>query len=240
MNAPASPAATTPAPSGASPADVLLALQQARFSCRGFLPDLVPRAVIERILASAQLTASWCNAQPWQVHIASGAGAQRFREGLQARLQGEPGTPDFPHPARYEGDYQARRRECGFQLYEAVGVARGDREASRVQALRNFELFGAPHVALITSEADLGIYGAVDCGAYVANFMLAAQSLGVATVAQAALGNHPDFVRTFFALPDTRRVVCGISFGYPDAAHPANGFRTRRAELSDVVQWVEN
>jgi hypothetical protein len=27
----------------------------------------------------------------------------------------------------------------------------------------------------------------------------------------------------------------GISFGYPDAVHPANGFRTRRADLADVV-----
>ena len=239
MNAPASPAATTPAPSGTSPADVLLALQQARFSCRGFLPDLVPRAVIERILASAQLTASWCNAQPWQAHIASGAGAQRFREGLQARLQGEPGTPDFPHPARYEGDYQARRRECGFQLYEAVGVARGDREASRVQALRNFELFGAPHVALITSEADLGIYGAVDCGAYVANFMLAAHSLGIACIAQAALAAYPAALREVLGIAADRSIVCAISFGHADPGHPANQFRTTRADVAQAVEWKD-
>lgn len=220
-------------------ADTLFALQQARYSCRGFLPEPVPRATIARIVAAAQSTASWCNAQPWQVHIASGAAADRFRTELQAWQQTHPPAPDYDFPREYTGAYQARRRECGFQLYEAVGVARGDREASRAQAMRNFALFDAPHVALITSEADLGTYGAVDCGAYVANFMLAAQSQGVATIAQAALANYADFVRTFFALPPNRLLVCGVSFGFADPAHPANQFRTRRADVADVAQWVD-
>jgi hypothetical protein len=34
-------------------------------------------------------------------------------------------------------------------------------------------------------------------------------------------------------------VVCGISFGYEDAQHPANAFRTRRASLPQVAQWLE-
>jgi len=226
-----------PVPAGA--ADTLFALQQSRYSCRGFLPEPVPRAMIERIVTAAQSTASWCNAQPWQVHIASGAAAERFRSELNAYLQTHDATPDYDFPREYTGAYQARRRECGFQLYEAVGVARGDREASHAQAMRNFSLFDAPHVALITSEADLGTYGAVDCGAYVANFMLAAQSLGVATVPQAALARYPAFVRTFFGLPESRLVVCGISFGFADMAHPANQFRTRRADMAEVAQWVD-
>ncbi|WP_035654675.1 nitroreductase family protein, partial [Bradyrhizobium sp. STM 3809] len=36
----------------------------ARFSCRSFRADPVPRAAIERILTAAQKTASWCNSQP--------------------------------------------------------------------------------------------------------------------------------------------------------------------------------
>ena len=103
----------------------------------------------------------------------------------------------------------------------------------------NFRLFGAPHVAIVTTEEALGVYGAVDCGAYVANFMLAARSLGVAAIAQAALAAYSPFIREFFALPDERQVVCGISFGFEDAKHPANGFRTRRAHLSEVVTWVD-
>ncbi|MFZ0140221.1 MAG: hypothetical protein WAL70_03985 [Aeromicrobium sp.] len=55
-------------------------------------------------------------------------------------------------------------RESGWQLYDAVGVAKGDREASALQMLRNFEFFGAPHAAIITTDAELVVYGAIDCG----------------------------------------------------------------------------
>ena len=99
-------------------------------------------------------------------------------------------------------------------------------------------MFGAPHVAIVTCEQDLGIYAAIDCGAYVANFLNAATSLGLGCIAQAALASHPDAIREHFGLPGTRRVVCGISFGYEDAAHPANGFRTTRAGLDEAVTWA--
>ena len=69
--------------------------------------------------------------------------------------------------------------------------------------------------------------------------MLAATSLGVASIAQAALAARPQRLRDFFGLPADRRVVCGISLGYADSAHPANGFRTTRAAPADAVRWVD-
>jgi nitroreductase len=207
-----------------------------RYSCRGFLPGPVPRATIEQILRISQRTASWCNTQPWQVAIASGEATERFRAAMLAASNHEP-SPDFAWPAKYQGVYQERRRECGFALYESVGVVRGDRAASAQQSLENFRLFGAPHVAILTTDASLGVYGAIDCGGWVGNFMLAAQSLGVATIAQAALSSWPDIVREQLGLPADRLIVCGISFGFEDASHPANKFRTNRAPLETVVQW---
>lgn len=210
-----------------------------RYSCRRFRPEPVPREIIERILALAQRTASWCNAQPWHVAITRGAATERFREAMLAPAQqGEPG-PDYEWPREYRGVYLQRRRECGLALYDAVGIARGDREASAKQARENLRLFGAPHVAIITSDEALSTYGAVDCGAYVANFILAATSLGVASIAQASLAARPQRVRDCLGLPADRRIVCGISFGYPDTEHPANGFRTTRAEPASAVAWVD-
>src|SRR5258705_485855 len=95
------------------------------------------------------------------------------------------------------------------------------------------------YLALITTEEDLGVYGAVDCGLYVANFMLAAQNMGVAAIAQAALASYPDFIRDHFGLPPNRKLVCGISFGYADADHPINGYRTGRSAVSEAVTFVE-
>ncbi len=217
----------------------LESLLQDRHSCRAFLPEPVPQAVLQRALDVARRSASWCNAQPWQVHITRGDATERLRSVLMAPPQADEPGPDFDWPAAYEGVYQARRRECGLALYEAVGVARGDREGAARQGAENFRLFGAPHAIIVTSPRALGVYGAVDCGAWVAQFMLAATSLGVASIAQAALAARPQRVRDFFGLPADRLVVCGLSVGYADTAHPANRFRTTRAALPDQVQWVD-
>jgi len=218
--------------------ETLSTLLHTRYSCRAFLPQPLPRATIERILAAAQRTASWCNAQPWQLHIASGATLERLRAALQAHLaEGGTADPDLPWPREYRGVYQERRRECGWGLYEALGIAKGDRAASAQQAAQNFSMFGAPHVAIVTSDEALGTYGAVDCGAYVANFLLATHSLGVGSIAQAALASYPGVLRGVLDIGADRTIVCGISFGLADPAHPANQFRTTRADADDSVIW---
>jgi nitroreductase len=219
---------------------VLEELLADRFSCRGFLPQPVPRATIERILTAAQKTASWCNSQPWRLEITSGAATQRFREAMYAAASsGRPNAGDFPFPREYRGIYLERRRESGFQLYNSLGIPRGDKAGYARQALENFNFFGAPHVAIVHTDEALGVYGAIDCGGYVTSFLLAAQALGVATIPQAALAFHSDVVRAHFGLSDDRRVVCGISFGYPDRAHKANSYRTGRAALGDTARFFD-
>ena len=220
--------------------DALERLLTERWSCRAFEPREVPRPQIERLLSLAQRSASWCNTQPWQVYITSGAGTERFRAAL-AGYAGQAGakpTPDFDPPLPYQGIYRERRRESGWQLYDAVGVSRGDREASGRQSFKNYELFGAPHAVVVTTDARQGVYGAVDAALYVGTFLLAAQSLGIATIPQAALAMHSAFLHEYFSIPDDRKVLVGISFGYPDLEHPANGYRTSRASLDEVVNWV--
>lgn len=212
-------------------------LTAGRSSCRAFLDRPVPRADILRVLELAQRTPSWCNTQPWQLDILSGQQTRDFATAYHALAASTPGTPDIEFPTAYEGVYQTRRRECGWQLYESLGIARGDREASARQGLENYRFFGAPHLALITSDRSLGMYGAIDCGGYVNAFVLAARSLGIATVPQAALATHADFVRQALGLPPDRIVICGIAFGYADTEQPVNRFRTSRANIENVVTW---
>lgn len=222
--------------------EVLEGLLTSRRSCRGYLPEEVSRETIEQILAASQHTASWCNTQPWQVHIVSGEARHDLSKALVENVIatfGQPAPSDFPFPAAYTGVYDQRRKEVGWQLYEAVGVQRGDRDGSAVQMLRNFEFFGAPHAAIITTEADLGVYGAIDCGLYVNSFMLAAQALGLGTCAQAAIAQATPAVREFLNLPVGRQVVCGIAFGHPDPEHPSARFMSRRAPISEAVTFVD-
>lgn len=208
-----------------------------RWTCRQFLTDQVPRDTVEQLLRMAQRTPSWCNTQPWQVIVTDGDATDRFRKELLTHIQGAPTSPDIAFPAEYTGVYRQRRRECGMQLYDSIGIAKGEHEKTMRQMMRNFELFDAPHVAIITTEDDLGIYGAVDCGLYINTFLLAAHSLGLATAPQAALASYSPFLHDYFGIPGHRRVVAGISFGYADLDHPINSFRTTREDPELVVTW---
>lgn len=212
-------------------------LMAGRYSCRAFRPDPVPRTVIEKIVDAARKTPSWCNAQPWQVVITSGEETDALRLALREEAMKGGHASDLPFPTSYSGVYQDRRRTCGWALYDAVGVTKGDRDASARQAMRNFDLFDAPHCALVSSPAELGAYGALDCGGFVTAFTLAAQAEGVATIPQAALAGLSPFLHDYFGIGEDRLILCGVSFGYaePDAA--ANGFRTERASVTDIVDW---
>ncbi len=208
-----------------------------RHSCRAFRPDPVSRDVIEKILITAGRAPSWCNAQPWQVVVTGGRANAQFRDALLQEVEKGSPKPDMEWPTRYTGLHQDRRRACGWQLYEAVGVGRDDRAASARQMMKNFALFGAPHCAIVSSPTELGPYGALDCGGFITAFTLAAQSLGVASVPQAAVASYAPFLHSYFGIPDDRLILCGISFGYSDTDHPANGFRTDRAALDEWVVW---
>ena len=214
--------------------DALRRTLDARYSCRAFRPDPVPSNVIERIVLAAGRAPSWCNAQPWKVTVTHGEETDRFREMMMQAVASSTPQPDLPWPDSYSGPYQDRRRTCGFQLYEAVGIERSDRTGRQAQSLRNFSFFNAPHVAIVSSEQELGPYGALDCGGFVTAFTLAATALGVASIAQASVAAYPQVIRSHFNLPGTRLILCAISFGYADEDHPANSFRTERAALDEI------
>lgn len=216
--------------------EMLDELAATRWSCRAFRPDPVDEAVIDGILRTAARTPSWCNTQPWHVDLTYPDATARLAKAVRARVEGgvEP-APDLPFPERYEGVYAERRRRSGWQLYESLGIEKGDRVASGRQMLRNFDFFDAPHVAIITTDRTLGLYGAVDCGLFVQSFLLAAHSRGVAAVPQAALASQAPVLREFLGLPGDRAVLLGISFGYADVGHPANACRTERQDLAELI-----
>lgn len=218
--------------------DVLERLLRERHSCRAYESLPVPRELIDRILNAAQRAASDCNIQPWRIVILSGAVLERLRRAMYERATSDAApVSDIPPIEQYSGVYQERRRECGWALYGAVGIQKGDRVASKKQALENFRFFGAPHLAVMTTDASLGARALLDCGAYVFSFLLAAQALGVAAVPQASVAYRADVIREELQLPQAQHVVCGISFGWSQKAHVANSYRTTRAHIQSVVEF---
>lgn len=60
-------------------------LLQRRRSCRAFLAQPIDHALIIRMFALAQRSASWCNTQPWQIIVTRGAATERFRAAWRQR-----------------------------------------------------------------------------------------------------------------------------------------------------------
>ena len=209
-----------------------------RFSCRGFLGKKVSKNELREIIETAQKVPSWCNAQPWQLTLVEGKKLNNLRNKLWEAGKEQLHKPDIPFPISYEGIYRERRRECGFQLYDAVGIKKGDREASFKQTLKNYCFFDAPHIVTITTPKALGTYGVLDCGAFITAFTLAATAKGIATIPQAAPAGLAPILRDYLSLDEERDFVCVISFGYADKNDSANKFRTTRAKIEEVVETL--
>ncbi|WP_261543987.1 nitroreductase family protein [Burkholderia multivorans] len=226
-----------------SPSPELVALDRltsGRSTCRAYRHTALDRELIRSIVGMAGRSASWCNVQPWQLVVTeTPESTERFRQALMQRVAAHPDNEsDLPFPPSYEGIYRKRRRGAGLALYSALGIGPKDSERSAEQALRNFRLFDAPHVAIVTVPAELGPYALVDAGGFVSSFLIAAYAHGVATTPQGALARHARFVREYFGIPDTQHMLCGISFGYAEDAHPVNQFRTTRAAVDDLLRFA--
>ncbi|SFA82695.1 hypothetical protein SAMN04515620_10464 [Collimonas sp. OK607] len=211
---------------------------RSRRSIRGFLPAEVPAATLSEIFSLAQYAPSNCNTQPWITHVASAASRDRLQQHLsQATLDPARYAPDFPYDGKYDGIYRERQYDAAIRLYGAMGIARDDKAGRARSFQRNFEFFGAPHVAFVFLPEPFGMREAADCGMYTQTLMLAMAAHGIASCPQTSLSFHPQVVREVLDVAPSFRLLFGISFGYEDTTIDANTCRTDRAELACAVHF---
>jgi nitroreductase len=195
----------------------------------------VPRSTLEEVFGLAQQAPSNCNVQPWRVYIGSGDLLEKLRTALVAAVTGG-ASPVMVAPIdEFVGTYRDKQVACAVELYGKMGIARDDRVGRMKASLRNFEFFDAPHVAYICMAKSFGIGVALDVGMYVQTLMLAMQSRGISSCAQAALRAFPEIVAEHLAIPDDEQILCGLSFGYEDPTVPANQTRQPRDPLTSNV-----
>lgn len=207
-----------------------------RRSVRGYLPDQVPQDILEQVFGLAQFAPSNCNIQPWHTYVASGALKDRIRDKMVDQvMKGLAFNPDYDYPDTFAGDYRVRQVECAVELYNNMGIERGDREGRMRAQLRNFEMFDAPHVCFITMDKSFGASVAIDVGMYIQNLLLAMTGFGISSCPQGTMRYYPDIVREAFDLPSNLNVLLGISFGYEDTSIPANKTRVGRVSVQDSV-----
>ncbi|MFA7585964.1 MAG: nitroreductase [Novosphingobium sp.] len=225
--------------SGETPEYALLSsVFHRRHSCRAFRADPVAPADLDRMVRLASRAASWCNTQPWHLSIAGPVTTNHLRRDLAACARHGPGEREIMPEPHYQGVYLDRRRLAGWRLYEHIGIAKGDRGASREQALRNFDFFGAPQIAVVSCDRALGPYGMVDCGAFVCAFLLAAETLGLGAIALASVVSYPGVLRRYLPVPADNAIVCAIAFGH-ERDDPVNAFRTNRATIDEFCTLTD-
>ncbi len=210
-----------------------------RRSYRGFLPTPVPDAVLQEVLQDAQNAPSNCNTQPWHTHIVRGAKLAELSEAMHSDNDAGRHTPDFSFDMdEYVEPYLGRQKAQGKAYFEAMNVMRADMDGRHRAAARNLSFFGAPQVALLfmPSFGDNVRVGG-DIGMYGQTFLLSLAARRLGGIPQTMLGFFAGTVRELLAIPETQKLLFGISFGYPDEEAPGNRVRMDRVPVSESVTF---
>ena len=211
-----------------------------RYSVRGYKPEPLPDELITEIFEIARLAPSNTNCQPWHVAVVSGEPRERLEAAICALAdEGVPPNREFPAAKdALTGVYLERRRACGWGYYGTMGVTREDREGRAALARKNFEFFGAPHVAFFSMPLSMDRSNAVDMGIFLQTVMLVMQEKGVGCIAQGALASYPDPVREIANIPEENGILFGLSFGWEDTDAHINTVRMPREPLETIFTHI--
>jgi len=212
---------------------------QTRYSVRGYSAESVPEELIREVFDIARLAASGTNTQPWHVSVVSGEACDRLRDELCELFDaGAKQHRGFPSGPKMDGVYLDRQRACGFGYYETMGVTREDKEGRVRIARKNYEFFGAPHVAFFSMPKTFGFSSAVDMGIFLQTVMLVMFEKGIGCIAQGSLAGYPGPVREIADMPEDNEIMFGLSFGFEDPDAHINTVRMPRAALDDFATFT--
>lgn len=211
-----------------------------RASIRAFLSKSVEPDCLHELLDRARWAPSDKNTQPWLLAVLTGVSRDRMSAALvAAHDRGQEPHPDFPIESLLAGSiYKDRAFKCGMDLYAALGIERSDKERRLAQWRSNFEFFNAPVVIFFFVDQNQGVKACVDTALFIENFMLLAVDAGLGTCAQGALSFYPSVVKAQLGEEfHDKKLLCGLSLGYPDWTAPENNYRTERAAVEDFTRF---
>jgi len=211
-----------------------------RRSIRAFRPDPIPGDVMNRILQAASASPSYTNTQPWEVVVVSGKKRDQMAEKLLGLAKAKaPTAPDLPKPKAWPPALDARSHEHGARRLSTLGLARDDAAGREKLSLGNFEFYGAPCAAFLFMDASLGEWSIFDMGLFAQTLILAAHSLGVGSCLQASVTGYAPEIKKFLGVAEGKKLVIGISLGYPDEKAVLNTYRSSRQKPDEFTHRYE-
>ncbi len=210
-----------------------------RHSVRRFQLKPVSNDDVRKLLDIARHAPSGANTQPWQVAVLTGDSKNRLSSRIVAAFEsGEEARPDYDYyPTSWQSPYIDRRRACGLQLYQSLGIERKDKQAQKAQWAANYRGFDAPVMLLFWMDGIMQTGSFLDFGMFLQSFMIAAVDAGLATCPQAALAEYPQLVKPFIGIPDDAILLCGMALGYEDTEAPINQYRTEREPVESFTRF---
>ena len=218
---------------------------RARRSVRAFLPEPVPLTVVSDILDVAARAPSGVNAQPWKVHVLTGAALWAMTQAIIAvfddpAASGEHVAEFNSYPEEWVSPYIDRRRKIGWDLYGLLSITKGDDARMHAQVRRNYEFFGAPIGLIFAIDRVMARGGILDFGMFLQNVMLAAKARGLDTCPQAAFATYHRIITAHLGIPADQMVICGMALGHADPDAVENTLRTVREPVSGFAVFHDD
>lgn len=216
-------------------------LVRSRRSIRGYKSKQIPKELLEEIIDIAKGAPSSMNTQPWHLHVVTGEPLDRIRKGNTERMvAGVTPKRDFPMKEAYEGVHRQRQIEVAVQLFEAMGIARDDKEKRTDWVMRGFRQFDAPVSIVLTYDKILepAAISQFDLGAISYGICLAAWERGLGTVINGQGIMQSAVVREHARIPDDQNILTCIAMGYPNEEFSANAVKSRRAANENIVRYI--
>jgi nitroreductase len=212
-----------------------------RRSIRGYLQKPVPRELIEEIIDLAKRAPSSMNTQPWHFHVITGEPLERIRKGnTEKMMSGSAVDREIKMNHGYEGPHRERQIEIAVQLFEAMGIARDDKQTRLDWVMRGFRQFDAPVSIVITVDKALAddTIAHFDCGAATYGLVLAAWSKGLGSVINGQGIMQSSVVRENANIPEDEVIMTCVAMGYPSDEFVANEVKSRRVANEQVASFV--
>lgn len=211
-----------------------------RRSIRKFKPEPVPLNILRDIIDVAKWSPSYKNTQPWEIIIISGEKKKALSKFLIKLLEENAiPTPDIPSPTSWPPALEKRISSLMKKRSEITGKDMSDPEVIKKSKIANFEFYGAPQGIFLLQDSSLTAWSIFDMGIFAQSLMLAAHAYGLATVPQAFLTDYAAEIKKFLDIPETKRLIIGISIGYPDLESPINKFRPDRVNTEEILRIME-
>lgn len=211
-----------------------------RQSIRKFKEEQVPRVILQEVFEAAGWSPSYKNSQPWEAVVVSGEKKEKLSSHLISQLEaGKEKCPDLAEPASWPSAEQGRIDDLFRKRKEAMGIDLADPRVIFQARRANFNFYGAPHAIYLFQDSSLSQWSLFDLGLFAQSLMLAAHAKGLGTVPQAFATDYADDVKSLLGIPGGKRLVLGISIGYPDMDSPVNSLRTDRVAMDEIVSFLD-